>query len=717
MRIKSNILLILLFLGITIHSFSQAPEYVKPKKLEKKAKAEDYSTDVKDFEKLNAKYVDEDLIHRERGDSTYYFVFNNLNSVTYYYDSKKLAKIKESILEGNDKNTIRLLEKYIARFGPENFSKDNALLWRLAQLYEHNGSNEKAKAAYRLVLKHHPVRNREQVLDFVKVQEEYDDLTELEKDYYVPLDYYYKLVEYRQQIDTLRPPKSVLINMGDEVNQKNAPDYGPSINVSGDMLIFTRKEVDNKFIGANIKYSENLYFSTGSDGYFGAAEELPDPIKSSCNEGSAVVSKDGKTLIFSRCIVNGCQNDCPNCQGSCDLFYSHWDTSSNKWSEPKNFGKHINSVGWDSQPSFSITEDTLFFASNRPGGFGLSDIYYVIRIGQDKWSKPYNMGPVINTRGNEWSPFHNKLHKVFYFSSNGHVLNFDKKRFSNDLYKCNFKLGHWLEPKNLGPLVNEEEDETYFSIDTDNQFLYYAKTEAGVDDKSKTDLYSFPVPMAAQPLANIKLKGQLLDEETGKPYKGIVSIIDVESGIEVAPKFMRPDGTYEFDLIDHNKYLLVIQGDDFFRIEELFELNGDTTITSSATSVSSKKLKFTSIEFENGKADILTEMEPDLLNIMNFMVDNPEFILTIGGHTDSDGNADSNIKLSQRRADAIKAWIMDRGYIDNERIIPIGFGSTKPIVSPEVTKEDKQINRRVEFQIKRDENYEPEEPWGDEFED
>lgn len=703
--IKYIILILLQVICFTI--YSQVPsDYKKAKKsLEKDEKVEDYSSEIEDFEKLNATYVDEQLIYRSTDDSTFYFVFNNLGFANYYYSETQINQVKQAILNGDDRVTMDFLERYIARFCPENFSKDNALLWRLAQLYDKHEEYEKAKATYRLVLKHHPIRNQKQVLDFTKALNEYEDITKLERDYYVPLDYYYKLVDYRRQIDTLRPPKSVLLNMGNEINKSSVSDYGPSINVGGDLLFFTRKQVDNKYIGASIKYSENLYFSEGDDGYWGLAQELPEPIKSSCNEGSAIISKDGNTLVFSRCIINGCQNDCPGCLGSCDLFYSKKNKETNRWTEPKNLGKHVNSVGWDSQPSFSITEDTLFFASNRSGGFGMSDIYYVVRIGEDKWSKAYNMGPVINTRGNEWSPFHSKLHKVFYFSSNGHVLNFDENRFSNDLYKADYADGQWLEPKNLGPLVNEAGDETYFSIDTDNKYLYYAKTESGAKDKALTDLFSFPVPMEAQPLANVTLSGILQDEETGEPYKGIVSIIDMENGIEVAPKFMREDGSYQFDLIDHNKYLLVIQGDDFFRIEELFELNGDTTITSTATSVQSKKLKFTSIEFENGKADILPEMYDDLKHIMDFMVDNPGYKLTIGGHTDSDGNAESNRKLSQKRADAIKEWLMENGFISQARIEAIGFGSTKPIVSPETTKEDKQINRRVEFQIKKDENY------------
>ena len=189
----------------------------------------------------------------------------------------------------------------------------------------------------------------------------------------------------------------------------------------------------------------------------------------------------------------------------------------------------------------------------------------------------------------------------------------------------------------------------------------------------------------------------------------------MENGIEVAPREVRRDGSFEFDLIDHNRYLLVIQGDDFFRIEKLFELEGDTTINVDAISVSNRKLRFSSIEFEPGKANILQEMEKDLWDVINFMVDNQGFDLTIGGHTDMNGNSQANLKLSQDRANSIKEFLVSEGSINPDRISAKGYGDTQPIKDPEESDEDARINRRVEFNISRSEdadneyNYESEE--------
>jgi outer membrane protein OmpA-like peptidoglycan-associated protein len=202
--------------------------------------------------------------------------------------------------------------------------------------------------------------------------------------------------------------------------------------------------------------------------------------------------------------------------------------------------------------------------------------------------------------------------------------------------------------------------------------------------------------MEAKPEAIVKLKGSLQDQ-VGKPMKGIVSIIDLDEGVEVAPKFIREDGKFDFSLINKRNYLLIIQGDEFFRIEEIFFMDGDTEINKIAEPIESK-IAFESLEFENGKADILVSMHKDLDKLANFMIDHPELKLKISGHTDSAGKEEANLKLSQARADAIKRYLAFEFKIDTSRIQAIGYGSSKPIVQ-EHTDEHKQFNRRVEFEI------------------
>lgn len=601
------------------------------------------------------------------------FTFPNVNKIPYYKDEKKRTYILQLELSYAEHEQYRALKKYVANFGIENFSKDTHMLWQLAKLSGKLGPAGENILLYKLVLKHH----REDIND-KDVHNEYDTLTSNQKDNYVPLKQYYDLVEYRKEIDTLRPPQGVLINMGQSVNSPKA-DYAPTIGNVDSILLFSSKR-NSHSVSFEQTSDEDLFFSIKEMGLWMDAQEFKN-INTSYNEGSASLSQDGKYLYFARC-------NSPDSYGSCDIFVAE-NLGEKGWGNVRNLGKKINTTAWDSHPSLSHSGDTLFFTSDRLGGFGLADIYYSVKDQQGNWKQALNIGPIINTRNNEVSPFLHHKFNVLYFSSNGHPLNFG----NFDIYKSYLHGKMWEEPKNIGPLVNGEGSEYYFTIDSKSEELYYARSE---NDPNDLDLHSFPVPMEAHPEAIVTLKGSLKDS-TGNSMKGIVSVIDLEKGIEVTPKFLRTDGSFDFSLINKRKYLLIIQGDDFFRIEEIFFLDGDTEINLT-TEVIEPKLAFKSLEFENGKADILDPMHPDLDRMANFLIDHPNYRLNISGHTDSQGNKDSNLRLSQARADAIKAYLVNQFKIDPSRINAHGYGSEKPIVE-EKTDEDKGLNRRVEFEI------------------
>jgi len=617
-------------------------------------------------------------LDKKPGETTSIGDFPNVNKVRYYYDKRHWEEIQKFESKQQWEQLHGVLLPYVFNFGIENFYKDTFLLWRLAKLTELYGSEVDAISWYKLVLKHH----RDDI-DIQKIQLHYDSLNTNKVDYYVPLDYYYELVEYRKEVDTLQPPRGVLLNMGNAINSQMA-DYGPTLNINNNLLILTSKR-NEKVVAAKKTQNEDLFISRGSDGNWSTVEAL-EAVNTEYNEGSACISSDGSTLYFARCHA-------PGTMGSCDLFVAEIKEDST-WGNVRNLGVNVNSISWDSHPTLSHTEDTLYFASDRIGGFGLSDIYFTYKDDNGAWTTAQNVGPLINTRGNEVSPFYHPKHQVLYFSSNGHLLNFG----SFDIYRTRWINRKWLEPKNVGPLVNGAGDEFYFTIDSESRNLYYASSTT--KNIENLDLFSFPLPMGAQPEANTSFSGVLLDSISGLPLSGIVSIIDLDHGIEVAPKFLRPDGTFEFDLINNNNYLLIIQGDEYFRIEEIFFLDGETEIHRTASPLASK-LKFASIEFENGKSDILPEMYSDLDKIIDFMLDNPDFRVNIAGHTDSDGSADFNLVLSQQRAAAIREYIVHFGNIAEDRITAVGFGNTQPIVE-EITEEDKKLNRRVEFQIYRE---------------
>ncbi|MFT7196508.1 MAG: outer membrane protein OmpA-like peptidoglycan-associated protein [Marinoscillum sp.] len=604
--------------------------------------------------------------------------FKYINKRPVYYDADALKRIEKLDKEEDWSGLYKALKNYVDNFGIQNFYKDTKLIWRLAKLTEFFGGAEEAKSLYRLALRHH-----HNGINLKEIELYYDSLNTQAAGQYVPLDYYYELVEYRKLIDTLRPPRGVLLNMGKEINSSKA-DYAPSLNVQNNVLIFTSQRNDLD-ITIRRTFNEDLFYSLKDDfGTWSQAKPFKE-INSRYKEGSAILSRDGVTLYFSRC-------DCLDCFGDCDLFSAKLQNDST-WGEVKNLGTNVNSLSWDSHPSLSHSEDTLFFASDRLGGFGLSDIYFTTKNKDGSWSSAQNMGPIINSRSNDVSPFYHPVYDILYFGSNGQLYNFGEY----DIFKSSNVNETWSEPYNIGPLVNGRGSEYYFTIDSKSELLFYARSITR--DLNQQDIYSFPLPMEAQPLATTRVIGTLTDSLTGKAFKGIVSIIDLDQGVEVAPKYLKEDGSFEFDLIDQRNYLLVIQGDDFFRIENTFFLDGPRQLNT-VTEPLASRVKFESIEFDNGKAELKKEMYSDLNKIVNFLYDNPDFKLRIAGHTDSFGSDEVNLRLSRSRASVIRDYMVEFAGISPLRVDWEGYGSSRPIVE-EVDEATKSINRRVEFEIYR----------------
>ncbi|KOF02995.1 membrane protein [Roseivirga seohaensis subsp. aquiponti] len=648
------IAVVLLYCNSTVHG-----QFFKKKKDNKKA----------ELVELNSDSVSVEITD---------IIFRNINKVGLYTNDKQLKRIDKLDKEKNWKELYPELKEYVSNFGIQNFAYQTYYLWRLAKLTEVFGTVDQARPLYSLVLKHH-----RRGLPIEDVLARYDSINLNKMEYYVPLEYYYELVEYRRQVDTLIPPRGVLTSMGNKINSL-MEDYAPSVAKGDEILLFTSKRNAHNE-GIKVISNEDIFIAQSTENGWGEAKPF-EAINSKYNEGSAAMTKDGNTIFFSRC-------DAPDSFGNCDLYTSVFQGDT-IWTEPKNMGELINSKGWDSHPTLSPTEDTLYFSSDRQGGFGLADLYYTYKNSQNKWVQPQNLGPIVNTRQNEVSPFYHPEHNVLYFSSNGHLLNFG----DYDIYKA-YKVGiNFSEPINIGPLVNGPGTEFYFTIDKASKDIFYSRSEE--KSMKNLDLFSFPLPMGGQPLATTRFMGKI-QSVTGKiPQNMVVSIIDLDEGVEVAPKFAREDGTFEFDLINQRNYLVVIQGDDFFRLEKMFFLDGDTEYEGIVERVASK-IEFASLEFENGKSNILPEMESDLKKVVDFLIDHPSFKLNVSGHTDSSGDAVLNLALSQQRAQSIKNWIVDGG-VNSERINAIGYGSQRPIVKEEKTDEDRAVNRRVEFEIYRE---------------
>jgi hypothetical protein len=221
------------------------------------------------------------------------FDFPNVNKIKRYHNEEKLKKLKQYEASYADEELYPALREYVKNFGIENFTANTSLIWKLAKLSEKYGPPGEALLLYKMVLKHNT-----RDVDGKLVQSEYDSISKNEKDNYVPLDYYYELVNYRKEIDTLQPPHGVLLNMGDWINSPKA-DYAPTIGNKDSILLFTSKRNSN-FRSFDKSYNEDLFFTKKFYGNWEEAQPFKT-INTSSNEGSACLSHDGRYLYFARC--------------------------------------------------------------------------------------------------------------------------------------------------------------------------------------------------------------------------------------------------------------------------------------------------------------------------------------------------------------------------------------------------------------------------------
>ncbi len=271
-------------------------------------------------------------------------------------------------------------------------------------------------------------------------------------------------------------------NLGAAVNTPN-DEYLPALTADGETLIFTRRFPRKATTTANTKEEEDFYQSRHGDQGWQRATRMSEPVNSNDNEGAQCISRDGRIMIFTACGRN-------DGLGRCDLYICQ--RHGDRWTKPRNMGPAINSGAWESQPSLSMDGKTLYFVSDRKGGYGGTDIW-MSTLKEGVWSNPKNLGPAINTAGNESSPFIHYDNQTLYFASTGHV-----GMGGSDLFLARKQAdGAWGAPENLGYPINTFGDESSLIVNAEGNMAYFSSDQYG--GMGKQDLYCFELPQAARP--------------------------------------------------------------------------------------------------------------------------------------------------------------------------------------------------------------------------
>lgn len=497
-----------------------------------------------------------------------------------------------------------------------------------------------------------------------------------------------KAGEYRQKcyqfaLDYARDHKAPdykfeLQNMGDSINSA-VSEYYPTITIDGSRLIYTRR-VNN--------YNEDFYESEQTNGSWSKSKSLPGNINTNQNEGAQNISQDGQWLIFTGC-------NFPEGRGSCDLYISY--LTAEGWSTPENLGDSINTESWESAPSLSPDKRDLYFASRRPDGYGGIDIYVSHRLLNGHWSAPENLGPVINTFGDESTPFIHADNQSLYFTSSGHP-----GYGGDDLFVSRKgPKGIWSKPENLGYPINTIENEGSLVISADGKTAYYASDRA--DSRGGLDLYTFLLRNDIRPAQTLWVKGKVFDKSTRKGLPSSVELTDLSTK-EVISKLQTDEtGNYLITLPKGKDYAFNVNRKGYLFFSENFPLSqhqGDSAynidIPLQAIEANAAII-LKNIFFDPNKYELKPESQVELDEIVQLLKDNPTVKIQINGHTDNSGKAADNIGLSENRAKSVTTYLVTKG-INAGRLSSKGYGDTQPVANNS-TPEGRAQNRRTELKV------------------
>lgn len=351
-----------------------------------------------------------------------------------------------------------------------------------------------------------------------------------------------------------------------------------------------------------------------------------------------------------------------------------------------------------SNPYITADGNKLFFSSNSVKGYGSNDLYFCEKNSDGKWSPPQNLGPDINTKYMELSPFLHPDNRTLYFVSNGHP-GIGKL----DVYKSVLKDGKWSTPELIGEPISSPAVEISFTMDANGETAYFTSDRLKEAD---SDIYMTPVPNKAKPdLGVLLLSGKVFDGLNKNPLEAEITIEDLKTGKVIA--VLQSDfktGYYSVSLPKGNEYSVSVNKIGYTFYSMNINVDSDKKVKEKENNFelfsikSGTKLILNNIFFDTGSDKLKTESKSELERAVIILEKNKNYEIEIGGYTDNVGSKSFNISLSQKRAESVKAYLMEKG-IPGSRMTSKGYGMSVPIESNE-TEEGRSKNRRVEFIFK-----------------
>ena len=474
------------------------------------------------------------------------------------------------------------------------------------------------------------------------------------------------------------------VNLGDSINTSSS-EYYPSITINDSLFVFTRRGVGIRedFVESTIlphhEYSKSKTIS-------GSINEEP-------SKGAINISQDGDWLIFAG-------NFPSSGLGNFDLYISYQTPQG--WSEPINLGPQINTEFWESSPSLSSDKNTLYFSSDRPGGYGGKDLYVSHRLSNGKWSEALNMGSSVNTTGDELAPFIHADNNTLYFTSDG-LPGYG----GSDLFvmrRKNAPESHgdeWNAPENLGYPINTIENDGSLFIASNGVDAFYSSDRA--DSRGGLDLYRFELRADIRPARTLYVRGTVFNKKNNKGIPATVELIDNSTG-QLSSKVQTDErGDYLITLPVGKDYVFNVNRKGYLFYSDNFLLSQRAPDSTYEKNIPLQPIEVNAsiilknIFFETNKFQLDPKSQAELDKIIQLLTENPTLKIEISGHTDNVGKPSDNLSLSNNRAKSVVTYLIGKGIV-SQRLVAKGYGETKPVAG-NTTEEGRAKNRRTELKV------------------
>ena len=484
-------------------------------------------------------------------------------------------------------------------------------------------------------------------------------------------------------------------------------EYGTALY--GDKIVFTAANSGKTSKGGVSQWTGesyyDLYTADRDQQALSNKKFFSTTINTPFNESTAVFTKDGNTMYFTRNnYVN--RKIGTNVENTILLKILRATKDSNgHWGNVVEVP--FNSDNYNvAHPALSPDEKFLYFASDMDGTLGESDIFRVEILGDNQYGTPENLGDIINTSGRESFPFVSK-NNILYYSSDG-----IPGLGGLDIFAVKFyENGTVSKPINIGMPGNSADDDFCFVMDSETKVGFLTSNRPG--GKGKDDIYSFyeekPLVFDCEKM----IKGVLKDSEKNDVIADGVIVLSDKTMKEVARQKTKEDGSFAFDKVDCKDlyYYLRAEIGDYVTTEVKVDLNveGDVfyefmikprEIAIDKDVDLAKVLNIKEIYFDLDKSDIRPDAAVELAKIVEVMREYPKMKIDIRSHTDSRASDEYNLRLSDRRAKSTLEWIVKQG-IERKRLTAKGYGETQLVNGCSngvpCTEEEHQANRRSEF--------------------